>query len=92
MSGVKIKSAISNVLAIFDGHISSNDFIMVITFNGKVVVNIPLSKKEGNETAIRESISKLILPSGSTGMHDSDAILDSFKYNFGIIIIYHHKK
>ena len=46
MSGVKIKSAISNVLAIFDGHISSNDFIMVITFNGKVVVNIPLSKKD----------------------------------------------
>ena len=75
MSGVKIKSAISNVLAIFDGHISSNDFIMVITFNGKVVVNIPLSKKEGT---IRESISKLILPSGSTGMHDSDALLDSF--------------
>ncbi len=68
MSGVKIKSAISNVLTIFDGHISSNDFIMVITFNGKVVVNIPLSKKEGNETSIRESISKLILPSGSTGM------------------------
>ena len=69
MSGVKIKSAVSNVLTIFDEHIYANDYIMVITFSGEVVVNIPLSKKEGNETAIRKRIAKLILPYGSTGMY-----------------------
>lgn len=68
MSGFKIKSAVENVLNIFDTHIYGNDYIMVITFNGDVAVNIPLGRKEGQENAIRESIKKLSLPSGSTGM------------------------
>ena len=67
MSGSKIRSAIENVQNIFQDHIQGHDSIMVMTFNGKVNTDIPMSLKSGKEHSITSKIATLIRPSGGTG-------------------------
>jgi len=67
MSGSKIRSAIENVQNIFQNHIQGHDSIMVMTFNGNVNTDIPMSLKSGKEQRIANKIATLIRPSGGTG-------------------------
>ena len=68
MSGSKIRSAIENVQKIFQTHINDVDFITIITFNGAVITQLPITLKSGNHTQIEKIIKKLVLPSGGTGL------------------------
>jgi len=68
MSGSKIRSAIENVQNIFQTHINDVDFITIITFNGTVITQLPITLKSGNQTQIETIIKKLVLPSGGTGL------------------------
>lgn len=68
MSGPKIRFAIDNVQRIFMNKIYDNDSIMIITFNGSVDTVLPLTKKAGKESQIRDQISALLDPTGSTGL------------------------
>ena len=67
MSGSKIKSAIENVLNIFQTHINDADSIMVMTFSGSVMTDLPMTRKKGNEAMISSKISSLVRPNGGTG-------------------------
>ena len=67
MSGSKIRSAIENVQNIFQNHIQGHDSIMVMTFNGKVNTDIPMSLKSGKEQCISSKIVTLNSPNGGTG-------------------------
>jgi len=67
MSGSKIKSAIENVLNIFQTHINNEDSIMVMTFCGSVTTDLPMTRKRGNEAMISSKISSLVFPNGGTG-------------------------
>ena len=67
MSGSKIRSAVENVQNIFQTHIHGHDSIMVMTFNGLVSTDIPMSLKSGKEQSITDKIATLIRPSGGTG-------------------------
>ncbi len=67
MSGSKIRSAIENVQNIFQDHIQGHDSIMVMTFNGQVNTDIPMSLKSGKEHSITSKIATLNSPNGGTG-------------------------
>lgn len=67
MAGSKIKSAIENVQNIFQKHIYEQDSIMLMTFNGTVTTDLPLTRKGGNESFISNKISTLVRPNGGTG-------------------------
>ena len=67
MSGSKIKSAIENVLNIFQTYINNEDSIMVMTFCGSVTTDLPMTRKRGNEAMILSKISSLVRPFGGTG-------------------------
>ena len=67
MSGAKIRSAIENVLNIFNTHIFGGDSIMIVTFNKEVTVQLPLTVKQGNEAWISSQIAALVRPNGGTG-------------------------
>ena len=67
MSGSKIRSAVENVQNIFQNHIHGHDSIMVMTFNGRVSTDIPMTLKSGKEQTISNKIATLIRPTGETG-------------------------
>ena len=69
MSGNKIRSAVENIKNIFDNYIDENDYISVVTFNGFVMTNLPLTIKRDNEISIGSTISSLIHPNGGTAFY-----------------------
>mmetsp|Transcript_20198 Transcript_20198/g.28960 ORF Transcript_20198/g.28960 Transcript_20198/m.28960 type:complete len:1519 (+) Transcript_20198:482-5038(+) len=69
MSGAKIRSAIENVLNIFNTHIFAGDSIMIVTFNADVRIELPLTTKQGNEERIASQISALVRPNGGTAFY-----------------------
>ena len=67
MSGPKMRHAIENVQRIFVNKIYDNDSVTIMTFNESIDIVLPLTKKAGQESLIRDQISSLLGPSGSTG-------------------------
>jgi tetratricopeptide (TPR) repeat protein len=71
MSGVKIRSAVENILSLFEDQIQAQDSILLLHFNTSVVVDLPFTLKEGNEEWIRRTILSLVHPNSGTALYDA---------------------
>jgi hypothetical protein len=71
MSGVKIRSAVENILSLFDDQMQAQDSLLLLHFNTTIVVDLPFTVKEGNEGRIRETIQRLNQPHNGTFLYDA---------------------
>jgi Mg-chelatase subunit ChlD len=72
MSGTKIRSAVENILSLFDDQIQPQDQIMLLHFNYQIVTDVhPFTSKEGHEEEIRSIIQSLTRPSHGTALYDA---------------------
>jgi uncharacterized protein YegL len=76
MAGSKIKAAVDNLQDLFANHVGAQDEILIIKFNGRCEVVLPLTGKQGNEERIGSIIRTLVAPNGGTALYDGtrDAI------------------
>jgi tetratricopeptide (TPR) repeat protein/uncharacterized protein YegL len=70
MSGTKIKAAVNSMLMIFDEHIGDSDEVMLVQFTQKVTVIFPLKSKGSDKDNMRQKISNMTNPNGSTAFRD----------------------
>ena len=71
MSGMKIRSAVSNLENIVQQYIFGQDSVMFLTFNNILTTVLPMTTKELNEQKITDQIKTMTSPNNGTALYDA---------------------
>lgn len=70
MSGSKIRAAVDNLGALFAKQMHADDDLQILTFSSACKIELPFTKKRGNEIQISDKIKSLQQPGGGTALYD----------------------
>lgn len=70
MAGSKIRAAVESLDGLFTKQMHAQDELQILIFSSACRIELPFTKKSGNETRISEKIKSLQQPGGGTALYD----------------------
>lgn len=70
MAGSKIRAAVESLESLFTTQLQPQDELMILLFSSSCSVELPFTKKSGNEKIISSKINSLQRPGGGTALYD----------------------